>query len=493
MTTEPNTIDTAPPPDGRPAVSNPISLPALPRSLGLKMILILVLTLIMAIPVAFIGAVSFERSSRAGEVTREVSQTYGGAQTLMGPIIVVPFTRPLDNGLSEGGDYIVSANSGAAEFAGVGVEEKSRSLYKVPVYSLDGKLSAELPKLADMLPRDAGYDFDLDAAKLVVGLGDVTGLQSDVTLSAGSQTLTFEPFTRNRPRYVPPVTRRDEFGKMEVIRPATGTRESLFHGLEGSGMTLLSVPAAELLQRGGSVTANMQLTGAERLSVVPYARSTTLEVSSDWPHPGFQGRFPPSSREITDAGFSASWSVPYLRRGIPAQGKASELAELTRGGQAMGVAFVTPLNPYQTVNRALKYAVLFIGLVFLAYFLMETLLGVRVHPAQYLLIGLAQAVFYLLLLAFSEQVGFTIAFLGSAAATVALTALYAGAVFGRNVTWKAAGVFAGVYGLLFVLMRIQDFALMVGALVSFVAIAATLYLTRNLDWYGGKGNGSAGA
>lgn len=485
MTTEPALPK--PPTPVPSAPTGAISLPSLPRSLGLKMILILVLTLIMAIPVAFIGVVSFDRSSRAGDVTRDVSRTYGGAQTLMGPIIVVPFTRPLDNGMNEGGDYVVSATTGAAKFANVGVEEKSRSLYKVPVYTLDGALSATLPKLADVLPADAGYVFDLDAAKLVVGLGDVTGLQADVTLSAGSQTLTFEPYVRNRPRYVPPVTRRNEVGDIEVIRPATGTQDGLFHTLQGSGMTLLSVPAGELLERGGDVSANLQLTGAESLSVVPYARSTTLEVSSEWPHPGFQGRFPPSAREITDAGFSASWSVPYLRRGIPAQGKASEMGQLTGGGQAMGVAFVTPLDPYQTVNRALKYAVLFIGLVFLAYFLMETLLGVRVHPAQYLLIGLAQAVFYLLLLAFSEQVGFTLAFLGSAAATVALTAAYAGAVFGRGVTWKAAGVFAGVYGLLFVLMRIQDFALMVGALVSFIAIAATLYLTRNLDWYGGKG------
>ena len=152
----------------------------------------------------------------------------------------------------------------------------------------------------------------------------------------------------------------------------------------------------------------------------------------------------------------------------------------------MQVNFVSPLNPYQTVNRALKYAVLFIGLVFLSYFLMETLLGVRVHPAQYLLIGIAQAVFYLLLLAFAEHIGFTLAFILSAAATVVLTAGYAGAVFGRDLIWKSAGVFGAVYALLFVLMRIQDFALMVGALISFIAIAATLYLTRNMDWYGDK-------
>jgi inner membrane protein len=117
---------------------------------------------------------------------------------------------------------------------------------------------------------------------------------------------------------------------------------------------------------------------------------------------------------------------------------------------------------------------------------METLLGVRVHPAQYLLIGIAQAVFYLLLLAFAEHIGFTLAFILSAVATVLLTAGYAGAVFGGDLIWKSAFVFGAVYALLFVLIRIQDFALMVGALISFVAIAATLYLTRKMNWYGDK-------
>ena len=128
---------------------------------------------------------------------------------------------------------------------------------------------------------------------------------------------------------------------------------------------------------------------------------------------------------------------------------------------------------------------LFIGLVFLAYFLFETIIGVPVHPAQYILIGLAQSIFYLLLLAFSERVGFTGAFIIAAGLTIAATAGYAGAVFGHaKYRLRAGGVFLCVYGLLFALMRMQDFALMVGALASFTAIAATMYLTRHLDWYG---------
>lgn len=458
------------------------------RSLGLKLIVILALVVLMAIPVMFISFISFERSSRADEVTREVSQTYGGAQRLLGPILVVPYRETLANGGLREGDYIVSALSGEAVFENMSVAEKSRSLYKVPVYTAEGQLGATIPSLS-VLPNQTGLTFDRDNAKIIIGLGDVTGLQSDVVLKVGAKTLTFEPYASRSeftgPRRASLATDIDAM--MEPARIPTQASLS-YDRLDIGGLTLLSVPAKEVLGAlPTQVDASLSFTGANSLSVLPYAKSTRLQISSDWPHPGFTGRFAPGAREISDAGFRADWSVPYLRRGMAAEGRSMDMDGLTRGGLGhMQVNFVSPLNPYQTVNRALKYAVLFIGLVFLAYFLLETLIGVRVHPAQYLLIGIAQAVFYLLLLAFAEQIGFTLAFILSAVATVALTAGYAGAVFGRDLIWKSALVFGAVYGLLFVLMRIQDFALMVGALISFVAIAAPLYLTRNMDWYGDK-------
>ncbi|MGB6229296.1 MAG: cell envelope integrity protein CreD [Litorimonas sp.] len=452
------------------------------RSLGLKLIVILFLIVLMAVPVMFISIISFERSNRADEVTREVSQTYGGNQQLLGPVIAVPYRQRLANGRIREGDYVVSALTGAAIIEDVTVEEKSRSLYKVPVYTARAALSATLPDLDAVLPSGSGYSFDVEQARIVVGLGDVTGLQSDVTLNVGGRTLAFEPLDRSgfSDRMRPGI----EYAVERPVPTTVGDAVLQTDYLTMGPLTLLFVPAGDLLAgREAEVRADIEFTGANRLAVLPFARSTEMRLSSDWPHPGFEGRFPPKERDITEAGFSATWNVPFLRRGIAAQGSASDMMGLVRGEAAMEVNFVSPLNPYRTVNRALKYAVLFIGLVFLAYFLMETLLRVRVHPAQYLLIGIAQAVFYLLLLAFAEHVGFTLAFLISAAATVLLTAGYAGAVFGRDLIWKSTLVFGLVYALLFVLMRIQDFALMVGALISFVAVAATLYLTRNLDWY----------
>jgi inner membrane protein len=152
----------------------------------------------------------------------------------------------------------------------------------------------------------------------------------------------------------------------------------------------------------------------------------------------------------------------------------------------MAVKLVKEDTAYRFIARSLKYSPLFIGLVFIAYFLFEVSSGKRVHPAQFILIGLAQAVFYLLLLAFSEHIGFDAAFGVAAVAAVGQIGLYAGAVFGSKAyAMRALAVFAGVYVLLYVLMRLEDYALVVGAIASFVAIALTMWMTRNVDWYGG--------
>jgi len=186
---------------------------------------------------------------------------------------------------------------------------------------------------------------------------------------------------------------------------------------------------------------------------------------------------------VSDDGFSARWSVPFIARGVPAAGDPQTIARL--GQTSLGVSFIEQANPYQSVSRSLKYAPMFVGLVFLAYFLFETMARRRVHPAQYVLIGLAQLIFYLLLLSIGEHAGFDLAFAVSATATVALISAYAGWVFeSRRQGVIALVSFTLLYTLIYVLMRLEDFALLIGALTSFVAIAAVMYFTRGIDWYG---------
>lgn len=472
-------------PPSTPTTFRSTSLPGLRRSAGLKLILICGLVLLMAIPAMFIGAISYERSTVANEVTRQVSQRYGGQQTVIGPILSVPYETTLSNGTVQTGHYILYPDSGGADFAEVTVEAKSQSLYKVPVYAAKGELTARFKDPLNELEK-AGVTLKRAEARFLISISDVRGLKQDVFLrGTDGQSSQFEPAAEEaQPRPgVPAVYGQNSEGIRFIAKPAIPGRAH--EALPRFGQWL-SVSALPYFTDSGdvSVSAELHLSGAQSLSIPPFAKSTNVSLVSNWPDPGFKGEFTPTEREISGDGFSANWSMPYLSRGIRGQGRAEDvLRGLT--SNMVRVKFVSTDNPYQTVNRALKYSVLFIGLVFLAYFLFEVVVGTPVHPAQYILIGLAQAIFYLLLLAFAERIGFVPAFAIASALTIFVTAGYAGAVFGgRSYIWKAGTVFAIVYGLLFVLMRMEDFALMVGALASFTAIAATMYLTRDVDWYG---------
>lgn len=454
-------------------------------SLGLKLIIVCALVMLMAIPAMFISYISYERSNRADEVMQDVSERYGGEQYISGPMLVAPYVQTdRADMLTESGHYVVFAENGGAEFSGIETTIRKRSLFKVPTYSGAGVLTGKFASVED-INSENNLEIDWGRAKIIVALSDVRGLKKDVQMILpNGKARKFEPavFSNSYSRAL-----SDDTASYSVN--VAKNYQSYGWMAESYPQTYLSVSAADLVQKGApfDVKVTLDIGGAKRLGVTPFAQSTTVKLSSDWPDPGFEGGFPPDWREINASGFSAEWNVPYLRRGIRAHGKAHSLTSLTGQDKVMTVQLVSTDNPYQTVNRALKYAVMFIGLVFIAYFLFEVIVGVRVHPAQYILIGLAQSIFYLLLLAFAERIGFTGAFLVSAGATIAVTAAYAGAVFAhRKYILRAGAVFAGVYGLLYTLMRLQDFALMVGALASFFAISAMMYLTRNLDWYGGK-------
>ena len=452
------------------------------RSLGLKLLLVCGLVLLMGIPAIFISVISYERSSRASDVTREVSARYGGDQTVLGPILVAPYTTfDKDGAISRIGQYIVFAESGTVDITDMETDTQQRSLYKVQTYQAGADFTAGFALPGDLSVLNVGRKIDWDRAQIMIGMSDVRGLRDDVFLTANDGT----------PRQFEPARSGDLGG--QIGRAGDIYSKNFSSGptvMSNTGLQYMSVNVGDLVKTGSfDVTATLPIKGAQKISVAPFAKSTKAQIAGDWPHPGFQGKFPPESREISSDGFSATWSIPFLARGIPARGPADSLGLGTLNQRAMGVDLIQPVNPYQKVNRALKYAIMFIGLVFLSYFLFEVMIGVRVHAAQYVLIGLAQCIFYLLLLAFSEHIGFAAAFALAAGATITATAGYAGAVFGGSkYALRAAAVFICVYGLLYILMQIEDFALMVGAITSFLAIAGTMYLTRNIDWYGmGKG------
>jgi inner membrane protein len=225
---------------------------------------------------------------------------------------------------------------------------------------------------------------------------------------------------------------------------------------------------------------------------MPFAKTTTVSMSGDWPSPSFDGGFLPDHRDVGARQFAAAWTVPFVARGLSDQGPASAIPLSELGKRDVGVTFARTNNPYENVQRALKYGVMFVGLVFLTFFVFEALSGQRLHPAQYILIGLAQMVFYLLLLSISEYLGFDVGFVIAATATVALIGFYAGWAFkSASYRARALAIFTILYALIYCLMRLEDFALLAGSLATFVGLATAMYLTRNLEWYG-SGQSAAG-
>jgi inner membrane protein len=185
---------------------------------------------------------------------------------------------------------------------------------------------------------------------------------------------------------------------------------------------------------------------------------------------------------VSTQGFSGEWLVPWIARGTPAEGRSSSVAGLD--STALGVSFVELADPYQSVNRSLKYVLLFLGLLFLSYFIFEVTTGKRVHPAQYILVGIAQIIFYLLLLSFAERIGFDFGFLLAGSATVILLSANAGWIFKSRIQGlRALLCFGLLYALIYMLLRLEDNALLVGAIASFLAVAAAMYFTRGIDWY----------
>jgi inner membrane protein len=185
---------------------------------------------------------------------------------------------------------------------------------------------------------------------------------------------------------------------------------------------------------------------------------------------------------VSTNGFSAEWSVPFIARAVRPEGMSDSINGID--ATALGVSFIEVADPYQSVNRSLKYVLLFLGLLFLSYFIFEVTTGKRVHPAQYILVGTAQIIFYLLLLSLAERIGFDLGFLIAGAATVILLSANAQWVFrSRRQGMRALAIFTSLYGLIYMMLRLEDNALLVGAIASFAAITGVMYFTRFIDWY----------
>lgn len=430
-------------------------------SMGFKLIIVCGLALLMAIPAFFVSGLIDDRTKRAEDVVKEISSHVGGPQTFLGPTLAIPYNIPSQSPADSArhGTYLVFPAQASAALKTT-TEERHRSLFRVPVFQADLKLDAnfDLSGVPAVAPQGAALDWS--RAEIIVGVSDARGALADATLTTDAKTVTLVPseiadnisLGRDQSRHV----KLSLFGAKvgDVVKP-----DIQFH-----------------------TTSTLRFSGAERISVLAYGKTTHLTAQGDWRNPGFDGGIPPVNRNISNHGFTAEWSVPFIARGVRAEGASDSITGLDT--TALGMSFIEVADPYQSVNRSLKYVLLFLGLVFLSYFIFEATTGKRVHPAQYILVGIAQIIFYLLLLSFAERIGFDYGFMLAGTATVILFSANAGWIFSSRLQGvRALIIFTLLYTLIYLLLTLEDNALLVGAIASFVAVAAAMYLTRRIDWY----------
>lgn len=410
-----------------------------------------VLILVMLIPTIFISNLVHERQERQSQVTNEVSEKWAQAQTLTGPYIYLPYkviTVDNEKHRSEQLKHLVIIPDNLLVNGQISHELRLRSIYKVLLYRAalnnSGNFQFDIPK---------GIDSSLVQwrdAKICYGLSDFKGIEERLVISF--KGLSYE------------------------LSPGLP-----FNDINEKGLSA-SIPLSNL-DEGQKMNFNISLKikGSEQLHFIPLSGDSKFTLRSTWPNPSFDGSNLPSVRTINDSGFTASWT--FNKANLPF-GTVLDDFKFNEKSLAFGVTMIQPADGYAKTNRCIKYAILFIGLTFSLFFIIELMQKKAVHPVQYILIGLALIIFYTLLLSISEFITFDFSYLIASIATILLISLYAYGHFRRG---KTAGIFASflclLYGFTFVLIRLEDTALLIGSIGLFIILAIAMYFSRKINWY----------
>jgi inner membrane protein len=431
---------------------------------------IVVIALLLLIPLSMVRDLINERSYRQQEVESSIATEWGGAQTLVGPILKVPYQVKATPNQPERMSYAFYLPQTLDAQISVTTEMRYRAVFEIPVYRAQGRLVGTFPPPSTLpVPPDATAML-WNQAVLLMGVGDLTGIDSDPSLKWLGQPVAFTP----------------------------GSSVPAMPGMQAPLPTLSLADTDPL-----PFAIDLTLRGTDRLQLVPVGATSSLTLTGDWPHPGFTGGALPAERDVTKTGFTAHWTLSYLARGFPQHWtEATEIPPANNQGHdssydndrngiaaamsaaSVGMTLIQPVDFYHVSERAAKFGFLFVAAMFGTVFVIELASGKRVHVVQYLLIGAALALFFCLLLALSEVIGFTPAYIVAAVMTTGLIGAYL-AHIAQSLRKGAigAGVLAGLYGYLYVLLQLEDLSLLAGALGLFASLAAFMWFTRKVDWF----------
>jgi inner membrane protein len=426
----------------------------------LKLLILGGLSILMLIALASISGITRERKGRLLEVQNDIAASYAGTQRVAGPFVQVDYEETwVEREYNKENDLWYDKERTAQRIAlfypealyytgALTVQERYRGIFKANVFQSEGRFSGSVRFPGrDALRREEGSQIELKSAQVCLLVQDPRGIAAVSGIQWGSEALQAEPG-----------------GVFKKAR----------------GLHAVIADVHSLWEQTIDFELELNLNGTGRIDMVPLGSVNRIQLSSPWPHPSFAGDFLATDRTVSADGFTAEWNVNELACSAQQEMDAGQIENL----QTLGVKLIDPVNPYPMTDRALKYGFLFIFITFAAFFLFELIRRLQIHPVQYGFVGLAQALFFLLLLSLSEHTGFGAAYWIGTAATVGVISVYLcsvlkgvqrGALFGT--------VLLLLYGVLFGLLQSEDHALVAGSVLLFGLLALVMLLTRKVDWY----------
>jgi len=410
-----------------------------------KMIMVGILTLVLIIPLALVQELIVERSQRQKEVITETTAKWGNSVYFYGPILKVPYKDPM-LGANNYAYFFPETLNNKTEVTMV--KPLERSIYKSNVFTnkmqFEGNYSN--PNFASKgIPAENVY---WNRAKILIRTTNLKSLKDEVKMKIGDQNLAFESVASN-------------------------TNDSI-ESLETNYFDYQS------LQNEAKFNFTISFNGSKQVKMVPIGKTTDAKITSNWNSPNFNGNFSPISRDITDKGFEANWKILHFNRPF-AQSYFEVLPEL--GKYAFAVDFITPVDEYQQSERASKYGFLVIGLTFLIFFLIQSISKINIHIFQYSMIGIALIMFYTLLISITEHSSFSFAYLIAGASVIIMISLYSISILKDKKFPMFIGTSLSVlYTFIYVIIQLEDYALLVGSIGLFLILAAVMYFSRKIEW-----------
>ena len=421
------------------------------QSITLKAIIIGFLTLLMLIPGAMIQNLISERQQRSEETIQKINSKWSNAQTVNGPVLEIPYqTKNLnEKNIVETEIHKLYLTPELLTINATLIpEERHYGIYTSILYKSELNISGKFKKLDLEVPANSVIQWK--EASIRIGISDLRGMTNNLDFVLNNSHFTAE---------------------------AGGAKDAIGQGL------VITLKNYDSWQSSNDLTfsTNLKLNGSSNINFIPVGKTTLVSMNGAWKSPGFIGSFTPEYN-INDKGYTAKWKVLHFNRNIPETWTDKEFQSFS--DTSFGVNMVDPVDHYQQNMRSAKYALMFIALTFVVFFFVEILTKTRIHPIQYLLVGIALILFYSLLLSISEQLNFGIAYLLATIATIGLIATYAHSIFKNKMQTSILVTFLGIlYLFLYVVLQLEDIALLIGSIGLFIILGTIMYFSGKINWY----------